>query len=46
VQSLEGGIFEWANLGHPLEGPKGPVKKVDPGASVNASFLKRSLRAP
>jgi rhodanese-related sulfurtransferase len=45
VQSLEGGIFEWANLGHPLEGPNGPAGKVDPGASPHAGLLKRSRRA-
>ena len=45
VQVLDGGIFEWANLGRPLEGPDGPAHKVHPGAPIHAGFLKRSLRA-
>ena len=46
VQALEGGIFEWALQGKPMEGPTGPVAKVNPGTSPNAKLLKRSLRAP
>lgn len=46
VQALEGGIFEWALQGKPLEGPSGPVTKVNPGISPHAKLLKRSLRAP
>ena len=46
VQALEGGIFEWALQGKPLEGPGGPVSKVNPGTSQYAKLLKRSLRAP
>jgi rhodanese-related sulfurtransferase len=46
VQALEGGIFEWANRGFPLEGPAGPAQKVAPGASLYAGFLKRGVRAP
>lgn len=46
VQALEGGIFEWALQGKPLEGPDGSATKVDPGTSQYAKLLKRCLRAP
>ena len=46
VQAIEGGIFEWALQGKPMEGPAGPVTKVNPGTSPHAKLLKRSLRAP
>lgn len=46
VQALEGGIFEWALQGMPLESPTGPVAKVNAGTSHSAKLLKRSLRAP
>jgi rhodanese-related sulfurtransferase len=46
VQVLEGGIFEWANKGLPLEGPTGPAKKVKSGGSRDAGLLNRRLRTP
>ena len=46
VQALEGGIFEWAGRGLPMEGAIGPANKVSPGTSQYAKLLKRRLRAP
>jgi rhodanese-related sulfurtransferase len=46
VQVLEGGIFEWANRGLPLEGPSGATGKVQPGKSKFSRLLKRSATAP
>ena len=46
VQALEGGIFEWAGRGLPMEGANGPATKLNPGTSQYAKLLKRSLRAP
>ncbi len=45
VQVLEGGIYEWANRGLPLAGPKGPVSRVLPGKSLFAPLLKRRATA-
>jgi len=45
VQVLEGGIFEWANHGLPLEGPQGPQSTVKVGNSKFASLLNRRARA-
>ena len=46
VQVLEGGIFEWANHGLPLDGPSGATGKVRPGKSKFSGLLKRSATAP
>lgn len=46
VQVLEGGIFEWANNGLPLDGPGGAAGKVRQGAAKFAGLLKRAHRAP
>jgi rhodanese-related sulfurtransferase len=46
VQVLEGGIFEWANRGLPLEGSSGASGKVKPGNSKFAGLLKRRATAP
>jgi rhodanese-related sulfurtransferase len=46
IQALEGGIFEWANKGLPLDGPDGEMTKVKSGSSPHAGLLKRRLRAP
>lgn len=46
IQALEGGIFEWANKGMPIEGPNGPMNKLKSGSSPHAGLLKRRLRAP
>ena len=45
VQALEGGIFEWANRGLPLDGPSGATGKVQPGNSRFAGLLKRRATA-
>lgn len=45
VQVLEGGIFEWANHGLPLDGPQGPTSKVQAGKSKFTALLKRRARA-
>ena len=46
VQVLEGGIFEWANRGLPLDGPSGATGKVQAGKSKFSGLLKRSATAP
>ncbi len=46
VHVLEGGIFEWANRGLPLEGPQGATGKVRPGSSKFAGLLKHRATAP
>jgi 3-mercaptopyruvate sulfurtransferase SseA len=46
VQVLEGGIFEWANEGQPIEGPGGGTDKVRHGDSQFSGLLKRKHRAP
>ena len=46
VQVLEGGIFEWANRGLPLEGEAGATGRVQPGKSRFAGLLKRHAIAP
>ena len=46
VQVLEGGIYEWANRGWPLEGPGGATDKVRQGDPRFAGLLKRRYRAP
>lgn len=45
VQVLEGGIFEWANRGLPLEGASGASGRVRAGDSKFAGLLKRRARA-
>jgi rhodanese-related sulfurtransferase len=45
VQVLEGGIFEWANRGLPLEGASGATGTVQPGKSKFAGLLKRRATA-
>ncbi len=45
VQVLEGGIFEWANRGLPLEGQQGASGRVRPGNSRFASLLKHRATA-
>ena len=44
VQNLEGGIFAWANAGHPVEKDGMPTTKVHPYSSVFARMLKRHAR--
>lgn len=46
VQVLEGGIFDWANRGLPLEGPSGATGRVLPGNSKFTGLLKRRATAP
>ena len=46
VQVLEGGIFDWANHGLPLDGPSGATGKVQPGNSKFTGLLKRRATAP
>ena len=45
VQVLEGGIYEWANRGLPLEGPSGKTSTVLPGKPEFARLLKHRVRA-
>ena len=45
VQVLEGGIFDWANRGLPLEGASGATGTVRPGNSKFAGLLKRRATA-
>lgn len=45
VQVLEGGIYEWANRGEPLEGSSGPTGQVRVENSEFAALLKNRLRA-
>jgi rhodanese-related sulfurtransferase len=46
VQVLEGGIYEWANRGWPLEGPGGATDQVRQSDARFAGLLKRRYRAP
>ena len=45
VQVLEGGIFEWANHGLPLDGRAGTTGRVQPGSSKSAGLLNRRATA-
>ena len=45
VQALEGGIFDWANRGEPLEGSGGPANQVLAGKSEFAPLLRHRARA-
>ena len=45
VHVLEGGIFEWANRGLPLEGSSGATGKVQPGNSKFAGLLRHRATA-
>jgi rhodanese-related sulfurtransferase len=45
VQVLEGGIFEWANRGLPLDGQAGQTGRVQPGNSKFTGLLKRRATA-
>lgn len=45
IQVLEGGIYEWANHGHPLEGPGAVARTVRPGDPRFTALLKRRHRA-
>lgn len=46
VQVLEGGIFEWANRGLPLDGASGRTGRVQAGKSEFSGLLKHSATAP
>ena len=46
VQTLEGGVFLWANEERPLENSRGPTTTVAPGNSPYTSFLERGHRPP
>jgi len=46
VRVLEGGIFEWANRGMPLEGASGATGKVRADKSKFAGLLKSRATAP
>lgn len=46
VQVLEGGIFEWANQGRPLDGRAGATGKVKPGHPKFAGLLNHRATAP
>jgi rhodanese-related sulfurtransferase/aspartate/glutamate racemase len=45
VQSLRGGIFEWANRGLPLAGPSGPAQRVHGYDAAWQALLDPRLRA-
>ena len=45
VQVIEGGIFDWANRGLPLDGPGGATGKVRAGESKYSPLLKRRATA-
>lgn len=45
VQYLEGGIFRWANEGHPLVNSAGPTTLVKAGSSPYSDLLDRRHRA-
>ncbi len=44
VSNLEGGLFRWANEGHPLEARYGPATKVHPVNWAWGRLLKRRYR--
>lgn len=44
VSQLEGGLFQWANSGFPLEGRYGPVAKVKPRNWLWGRLLKSRYR--
>lgn len=46
IQVLEGGIFEWANQGRPLDGSSGATGTVKPGRSKFAGLLNHRATAP